>query len=408
MKSFKTYSEAKQAGEKLAAEMAKGSQVAQLTASQAADALTALHTLSRFYQDTGKQITLAEVAAIFTANAKKLGDRSIPEAVEGFLTTVATVKRIDIKQAMLAFIAERELKTRAGKDGKRPKLSPEHHYNTSIWLNEFADSFPGHAVCDLTKDHIAAYMAGHSALAGKTRNERRGVVKMFVKWCAEKDYLPRQHRLLEGKVMENEDATPETIELYTAGELQSLLDRASQSPATAEPGEDQARDFRKLFPVLALAGLAGLRLREILRLDWQDIFHKSGYIEVGAEQAKTRSRRLVPLCNSLARWLEGYRGRTGKVWSRSYDMVHTDFAKLRAELGVKPRRNGLRHAYTSAHYALHSNEGLTAECAGHSPAMIHRHYKGLMTNAEAKQYFAVAPKNPANIIPLPIAAGGEA
>jgi hypothetical protein len=36
--------------------------------------------------------------------------------------------------------------------------------------------------------------------------------------------------------------------------------------------------------------------------------------------------------------------------------------------------------------------------------MIHQHYKGLATRAEAEKWFAVAPKAQANVVPLPVAA----
>jgi len=42
-------------------------------------------------------------------------------------------------------------------------------------------------------------------------------------------------------------------------------------------------------------------------------------------------------------------------------------------------------------FALHANENLTAQQAGNSPAMIHPHYKGLATKAEAEKWFAVMP-----------------
>ncbi len=60
MKSFATYSAAKQAGDALVKELAKGSQVAALTAAQAADALTSLEHLKSLYADTGKRFSLSE------------------------------------------------------------------------------------------------------------------------------------------------------------------------------------------------------------------------------------------------------------------------------------------------------------------------------------------------------------
>ena len=61
------------------------------------------------------------------------------------------------------------------------------------------------------------------------------------------------------------------------------------------------------------------------------------------------------------------------------------------EKSVARKHNGLRHAFCTYHYALHANENLTAQQAGNSPAMIHQHYKGLATKADAEKWFAVMP-----------------
>jgi len=69
---------------------------------------------------------------------------------------------------------------------------------------------------------------------------------------------------------------------------------------------------------------------------------------------------------------------------------------------VERKTNGLRHAFCTYHFAAHANENLTAQQAGNSPAMIHSHYKGLATKAEAVKWFAVMPaKSAKNVIPLP-------
>lgn len=403
MKSFPSYSAAKAHADGIKKELAKGSQVPLLTAGQANDALTALERLARFFRDTGKQISLAEAVDKYCELAGRLNGYNLSDVADKFLNTVATVKRVDILKAVEDFIESRRAKTVA-KEGKRPQLSPEHHYLTSIWLKEFAKSFPGSAVCDLTKAHMGIYMAKHVAAAPKTRNERRGVVKMFLAWAVEKDYLPATHRLLEASELKHENSDPESIELYTADELRAMLERASVQPGTPKKGEEAKPDFRELFPVLALAGLAGIRLKEIMRMTFADVFRVAGHIEVKAQKSKTRSRRLIPMCSALAQWLESYRTRTGPIWAKSYDMFHLDFAALREELKIANRRNGLRHSFISAHFAAYSDEGLTAAQAGNSPDMIHKHYKGLLTKTEGEAWFAVAPKQPANVIPFTAAA----
>jgi hypothetical protein len=62
----------------------------------------------------------------------------------------------------------------------------------------------------------------------------------------------------------------------------------------------------------------------------------------------------------------------------------------------------MRHAFCSYHFALHANENLTAQQAGNSPAMIHGHYKGLATKAEAEKWFDVRPMKVANVIQQPM------
>ena len=65
---------------------------------------------------------------------------------------------------------------------------------------------------------------------------------------------------------------------------------------------------------------------------------------------------------------------------------------LRRTLKIPSRRNGLRHGFVTYHFALHQNENTISAMAGNSPAMIHAHYKGLATKAEAEKWFAVRPQ----------------
>ena len=116
-----------------------------------------------------------------------------------------------------------------------------------------------------------------------------------------------------------------------------------------------------------------------------------GHVEITRTKSKTRARRLVTACRSLTEWLAPYRSSVGPLWLHGLEKFHTDFGALRTSLKIPARRNGLRHAFCTYHFALHSNENLTAAQAGNSPAMIHAHYKGLATKAEAEAWFAVAP-----------------
>lgn len=251
MKNFAAYSEAKRAGDKVVADVAKG-RASVLSPGQAADPLNAVEELQRHYQATGKRLSIRFAVGEYCELSRKLGDRSPGEAVDGYLSTVAMVKRKDIKEAVEEFIASREPRT-VFRDGKRPQLSPGWHYIVSMWLREFAATFPGHAVCDLSKAHLDTYIAGHNEVSSRTRNGRRNAVKLFLKWCAEqRDYLFTNNRLGASDSMVKEREDFGEVEFNTPAELRAMLDMAATDD-----------EFRSLLPVLAIGGLAGLRLQEI-------------------------------------------------------------------------------------------------------------------------------------------------
>jgi integrase len=152
--------------------------------------------------------------------------------------------------------------------------------------------------------------------------------------------------------------------------------------------------------VVALCGLAGLRLQEAARLTWEDVFRVKGHVEISRTKSKTRARRLVTVCPALAKWLAPYRSCSGPIWINGLEKFHSDFGDLRKSLRIPSRRNGLRHGFCTYHFALHSNENLTAALAGNSPAMIHAHYKALATKAEAEKWFNVKPTRPSNVVVL--------
>jgi hypothetical protein len=147
--------------------------------------------------------------------------------------------------------------------------------------------------------------------------------------------------------MKSEDDEPGELDCYTAKEFRSMLESA---------GSD-------LLPVLALAGLAGLRFTEILRMTWEEVLNKSGHIEMKATKSKTRSRRLITRVSALSAWLQSYRQHSGAVWPEAYRTLREDFAALRKRLEIPNRRNGLRHAFVSAHFALHSDDCVSASAS---------------------------------------------
>jgi integrase len=394
MVDFPTYGAAKKKGDAIVAELAKGTRAVQLTPGQVNDTVASLERLQAFFQQTGRNVSLLRVVSEWCDSSAKLhskgNDRTVPEAIDGYLGNVASVTRYDLGQAVKDFIKAEEPRTKST-NGERAQLSSKYAYNRGIMLRRFADTFPGHAVCDLAKEHLDTFITSKtiSEFSAKSRNHHRAAIKQLLQWCVRKDYLPVTHRLFEADSMRPEHANHSEVHFYTPIELRTLLE-ASEGPMQA---------------MIAIGGLAGLRTAELMRLTWEDVWRVRGHIEITAGKAKTRQRRLVEVCPALASWLRPFRkftnGKVCPLTAASAEVIwQQQFAKLCENAGVTRKANGLRHSYCSYHFALHGNENLTAKEAGNSPTMIHSHYKGLATTAEARKWFAVKPATTANVIPL--------
>jgi integrase len=374
-----------------------------LSPKQTTDALAALERLQAHFQATGRRVSLVASVSSFCESDYKLNGqekiekaRSLSDAVSGYLQTVASVKRKDLKEAVEEFAALDEPKTKST-NGERPALGKGYLSQKKGMLLKFANLFPNYAVTDLTKAHVDTFFKELPKLpqrmknalkpnSAKSRNHHRGALKQFFAWAVRNDLLAKNHRLLEAESMRTENTNGGETQFYTPKEFRTLLEGADE----------------RLQPIIAIGGLAGLRTAELLRLDWADVWRVDSHIEVTAGKAKTRQRRLVEMVPALAQWLNPYRQhKTGKLWLLDESKFQDYFLELCQDLKMKRKANGLRHSYCSYLFALSANENHVAQQAGNSPGMIHSHYKGLATKAEAEKWFAVKPAKQDNVIPLP-------
>ncbi len=118
---------------------------------------------------------------------------------------------------------------------------------------------------------------------------------------------------------------------------------------------------------IAIGGFAGLRTAELHRLDWKDVHLAERVIIVGADKAKTASRRVVPMAENLAGWLSLEVRGTGPIVHRSHEhQLAWDFCKLARRAGIDWVKNGLRHSFGSYRLAVTGNAPQTAYEAGNS------------------------------------------
>ena len=132
----------------------------------------------------------------------------------------------------------------------------------------------------------------------------------------------------------------------------------------------------------------------------------------GKKAKKGKENTPTTLTANLLDWLKPHAAAKtpfrGTNWRKDFDAVklaagfgnpdlkpageETDEAKQQRK-ALKPwTPDILRHTGISNHLASFQHEGKTAAWAGNSPDIIQRHYKGLVKQADAKEFWTIKPK----------------
>lgn len=341
-------------------------------------------------------VTLTKAVGDYAEAAALLPEgSSLTEAVRRFAQLHRKQERLPVSfsQASREYLADLEAR----------KAGELHLKTQRLRLDKAAKHFRCN-VGDITSRDIESWIHGLK-IAALTANHYRAAIAALFRFCQRKGYLER-----EGKTEADftQKARPKTkaVEAYTPDQAAHLLSAIEE----------------RWKPYVAFALFAGLRQRELFRLTWDKV--KTGHIEVAADAAKTGRRRLVPIHPTLQAWIEKMPNRTGPIAptfhptrkkkkptetdpkkrqgrdaegnrAQSLSLALRDAAKTG---GFKIIKNGLRHSFISYRVADLQNKHQTALEAGNSPEMISLHYDKVATPAEAKQFFAILPDTPANVV----------
>lgn len=175
-----------------------------------------------------------------------------------------------------------------------------------------------------------------------------------------------------------------------------------------------------LIPFWAVRFFAGVREQETLRMDWSMIDLAGGEIHLPDTVTKTGHSRTVKIEPALAAFLAPYAQADGPIvtpsaMARIYHLKKAwrilqaeDAAAKEAGEQVRPfpvpmPANAARHSFATFHLLAFRHAGETALQLGHggSPEMLHRHYKGIGSEAEALAFWAIRPAaGPANVVSI--------
>jgi len=246
-------------------------------------------------------------------------------------------------------------------------------------LDRFATNF-NVEVHTITPNQISAYLTS-LALSERSRRNHRDVIGFFNRWLVLRGFLPKGTDWLDG-VQKYSARKLGEITIYSPDEMRRLIEAADE----------------KILPMIVIGGFAGLRHAEIARLNWQDIDLEEGFIEVKAENAKTETRRIVPLKANLKAFLAPLAKKTGKV----VPLVNTvkQLLKTATDTGddeneieaMEWKHNALRHTFISARVAESGDVPRVADEAGNSPQVIRTNYLKRMRPAAAAEWFAIKPQ----------------
>ena len=246
-------------------------------------------------------------------------------------------------------------------------LSRVYRLQLSGSVKRFAAAFPGELLIIKSGD-IDRWLRSlnHTPV---TRNSLHRCIKVFFSFAKSRGYLPQSEATAAELVPVAKEGETKT-EIFQSAEMSKLL-------AIAPPKE---------LALLAIGAFAGLRMAEIKRLEWKAVDLDRRIITLRADQAKTASRRIVPISDNLAAWIEPL-SREGKVVRK----LAPELTKLAKKLGMEWPRNALRHSYISYRLAVVKDAAKVALEAGNSPDIIFKHYRELVTEQEAKEWFAIMP-----------------
>ncbi len=305
---------------------------------------------------------LSEAKDAFT----KLNGASLSEAVRFYLMHAkpagGTKKLLEAIEVVLA-------------SKKAAQRSQTHIKHLGWSLKKFAADFPKASVNEIQQHHIEKWLDGKSYSYQTRLNYLRDFSLLF------------NFSIAQGWTAKNPAATIEKSRRVDA-------DVTTLSPT--EVAQLLKHCPKNILPGVAIKIFSGLRTSEVLSLDWAQVTETE--IIVKGQSAKTRQRRVITISENLQAWLYPYRQASGRVAPFIRRNWHLLLAQAASEAGVQLPINVLRHTFGSYHYALHHNENLTAAEMGNSPAVIFRHYRAVVTLADATKFWHLLPSIAANVV----------
>jgi len=238
-------------------------------------------------------------------------------------------------------------------------------------------------IADIKLEHLNEYL--RDSLTAGTRNTRRKHLSTLFTFAEANGWIPSNPvRKVEKRKVEYDVAT------LTAAQMRRLL---AACDVLMDSG---AADTMRAY--IALAGFAGIRPEELHKLNWRDVNLTEGFVDIRSTVSKVKEGRHVPLSENCKAWLAPCVAFSGPVAPKEGFRYRFDAVRAAAGFSVRgnegePWQNDvLRHSYASCWLAIHKNRAELAELMGNSAAIIGKHYRRPVPQAEAEEWFNIWPE----------------
>lgn len=315
------------------------------------------------------------VSEYVTALQRLNGHGSLLEAVDHFVRFVARRETVrTVAEVVEDFIAA---KTDDGLSGV--------YVNDLTWrLRRFAEAFPK-TIGTITSAEIDRWLRDLST-SHRTRNNYRNLIISLFNFAKRRAHVARD-RETEAQYTERPKVKQGPIDIFTPTELAEMLSVADGQPKLG----------------LVLGAFTGIRSAELLRLHWENFNWEESVIDLGTDQTKTASRRLVPILPTLTEWIAPFVRQEGRVFSYSlpvclaeaFGNIAKKVTKARGDSApvFKWKTNALRHSFASYRVAMTLDVPSVALELGNSPQKVFSNYRKVVTRSQAEAWFAVRPAN---------------
>jgi integrase len=157
-----------------------------------------------------------------------------------------------------------------------------------------------------------------------------------------------------------------------------------------------------LLPFVAIALFAGVRVYELLRMEWAHVDLAEKSIDLPAAITKRKRRRSIPIESALQAWLELFISEQGiqrgaVAPCRTYNSLRKRLRVIFSAAKIPWRQNAARHSYASYWLAVHKDLNALAMHLGHIGGLevLHTHYHRTVKLVEAGNYWNIRPKTKA-------------